>query len=448
MGDNALVPAAEAGVSTRQGFESTEIMRSAETSQTAMAASQKALTEARFVMSMRRPRQWFDIRRNVLTLCQDPQFAAEALYTKPIGKTPDNWKDMDKRERLRQAPKDWPRGFSIRFVEAALFECGNFDVDTTVVFEDESQRITRVTVMDLEKNSAYGINIVTKKTVERRYPPKLNGKINEDIIIGTRTNTYGDLVYILEATDDEVKIKEAANVSKAIRTMGERLLPPHFKREWRDAIERAIMDQAAKDPLGELKKLLDAFANLGVAPSLLDAYLDHPASASTPAEILELRGVCVALANGDCTWKDAMLAKHGNEDGEAAPESEAGKKLADRIAAQMKKTAPAEDKGAMHSAASSTVPQQAVAGAPAGHEPAVRHATTEAPAQQQAATGAQEPAKQAEAGKATDRPTDEERDYMDRVEGATQKRPTLDQARAEMKKRKAATGKNRDMFPE
>ena len=74
----------ETGVSVRQEFGSTEIMRGAETAMAAMAAQSKALVEARFVVAMRNPRRWANIRISVNNLCKDPGFAAEALYVKPL----------------------------------------------------------------------------------------------------------------------------------------------------------------------------------------------------------------------------------------------------------------------------------------------------------------------------------------------------------------------------
>lgn len=309
---NELAPingAGEAGVSVRQEFGSTEIVRGAETAMAAMAAQSKALVEARFVVAMRCPRKWPNIRISVNQLCKDPGFAAEALYVKPLTATPEDWQQIDKRERLRRRldgkVKDWPMGFSIRFIEAVLFECGNFDVDATIIWEDEDKRITLVSVIDLERNSAYKRTVTTAKTVERSYLKK-----NEEPL-SVRTNTNGQMVYLLPANAQQIETSEAAGVSKALRTMGERLLPPHYKAEWRAIIERTILDQAAKDPEGEKKKLFDAFAEKGVLPSSLEQYLEHPVAEMQPAELAALRKIFVAVSSGEVTWRDVMESKFG-----------------------------------------------------------------------------------------------------------------------------------------
>ena len=60
-----------------------------------------------------------------------------------------------------------------------------------------SKRIVRVTITDLEANVPYSQDVTIAKTIERRQ------KKDGDTVITTRTNSYGDLLYILEATDDD-----------------------------------------------------------------------------------------------------------------------------------------------------------------------------------------------------------------------------------------------------
>ena len=297
-----------AGIGVRHEFGVTEVVRQAELQQSALMAQQKALIEARFLVAYRNRRQWPEIRINVNRLCDDPDFAAEALYVKPIAATPRDWSKMSKREQLQSAPETWPQGFSIRFVETVLFECGNFDAPAVVIWEDEQKRITQVSVIDLERNSAYHRTVVTEKTVERK---KL---ADGQEAVATRTNSWGDTIYLVAATTDQVALAEASGVSKAIRTLGERLLRPDLKREWRLRCERAIMDKAAKDPEGEKKKILDSFAEKGVRPSAIETYLEKPISGAQPADILELRKIYQALASGECTWKDVIEAKFGAEE--------------------------------------------------------------------------------------------------------------------------------------
>lgn len=300
----------EAGMTVREN--GTEIVRGAETAMAAIAAQQKAFVEAQFVVAFQKPRKWPNIRIAVNNLCKDPAFAAEALYVKPISKTADDWNRIDKRERLRRRLTDessnWPVGFSIRAIEAILFECGNFDTDATIVWEDDEKRLTRVRIVDLERNSTYSRTVTTPKTVERNYLKK------GQEALATRFNTNGATVYIVAATPQEVDTAEAAGVSKAIRTMGERLLPPHFKAEWRRLVEQTILDQDAKDPQATAKVLFDNFAKIGVLPDAIEKYLGHQVEAMQPAELAVLRKIYVALSNAEITWADVMATKEPDED--------------------------------------------------------------------------------------------------------------------------------------
>lgn len=429
MGSGAIIraeQAGEVGVTIREEFDGREVTRSAETASSAVVAQQQAMVQARFIMAWKRPRHWNDIRKNIKELCLDPDFAAEALYVKPIAKTPDNWNDWSKRERLQRAPENWPRGFSIRFLESFMFEAGNFDVKTLVIWEDEDKRMTDVIVIDLERNSAYSRTVTTLKTVERSSLRK------GQVALDTRTNSWGNVVYILPATDDEVNLKEASGVSKAIRTLSERLMPPHLKREWRDLIEKVIMDENAKDPQAAKKRLMDSFGTQGVAPSALDEYLGHSIDTATPAEMIELRGVYVALANGDANWKDALRFKSGegeDEPGAAAANSA----LSGRIDAQRKRA------------------EEPTQGKPAG---AATGAGGAAGATTQTATDTEqkqpEQKQQPEQGTTTAAPSDKPIEdmelirEMDKVEASGKPRPTMADMRKQMEEsaKHAKKGRN------
>lgn len=310
----------ESGITVREEYGQ-EVTRQAETAMGALAAQQKALIEARFVMAMRRQRNWMDVRARINQYCLDPEFAAAALYVKPISSTPDGWSKMSKREQLLHAPDTWPQGFSVRFIEAALFEAGNFDVDSIVIWEDETKRMVRTHVTDLERNSSFARVDTISKTIERKYLKKGQEPISQ------RLNANNQVVYILEATPDDVKTMENAAVSKSIRTEGERLLPPQLKREWRALIDKTVADADARDPEGAKKILFDSFAGLGVMPSDLEKWLGHAIDNLVPAELKALRKIYVAISNAEITWAEVMGTKEATD----KPPEKPPEKLRDRI---------------------------------------------------------------------------------------------------------------------
>jgi len=312
----------EAGITNRTDFGGSEVERSAETARNAVMAHAKALIESRFVMAMRKPRNWMDVRAAINRLTDDPDFAAQAEYCKPLGYVPDGWGQMSKREQLLNAPDNWPRGLSVRFVEAVLYEAGNFDSSSFVMFEDDSKRMTQVSVLDLQNNGGYSTTIVTPKFVERKKPAK-----GQEVISG-RTNSQGETVYLVVARPDEVTMMEAAAKSKALRTLGEKLLPPQLKAEWRRRCDATILNEAAKDPQGERKKLLDAFSERGIMPSALESYFGHSVETIQPSEIVDLRKIYTGLSSGEWTWQEVVEAKFGSAAADQEKKAEPSKAAA------------------------------------------------------------------------------------------------------------------------
>lgn len=264
-------------------------LATADTASSAVAAQAKALVEARYIMALRRPRDMDVVREKMLKECMRPSFAAVARYVKPIGK------DRSK----------WPAGPSIRFAEAAVRNMGNITVETMTVYDDREKRIVRVTVTDLEANVPYFQDVVVTKTVERRH------KKDGDTVVSTRTNSYGDTLYILEATDDDIVNKQQALISKAIRTQGLRLIPGDIVDECMDQVMVTQQNADATDPDAAKRKLFDAFHTLGVQAAQLKEYLGHDAASLSAKELSDLRALYAAIRDGEATWRDVMDNKAG-----------------------------------------------------------------------------------------------------------------------------------------
>ncbi len=255
-----------------------------DTAATAVAAQAKALIEARYIMAIRRPRDMDVVRERMLKECARPSFAAVARYTKPIGK------DKSK----------WPTGPSIRFPEAAVRNMTNITVETMTVYDDREKRIVRVTVTDLEANVPYSQDVTITKTIERRH------KKDGDTVINSRTNSHGDTIYILEATDDDIVNKQQALISKAVRTLGLRLIPGDIVDECMDQVLATKANADAEAPDNAKRKLFDAFAGLGVRAEQLKEYIGHDAATLTPRELADLRALFAAIRDGEATWRDVM----------------------------------------------------------------------------------------------------------------------------------------------
>ncbi|MFT0533978.1 hypothetical protein ACMHYJ_14290 [Castellaniella hirudinis] len=280
-----------------QGFsESTTTIASVETASTAIAAQSKAMVESRYIMAMRNPRNWDQVRSDLIKECKRPSFAhnKSAYYIKPIG--------------------NGVEGLGIRFVEVALRCMKNVLVETTMIFEDSMKEVHRVSVTDLEANITYPLDVRVSKTVERSKPN------SDGSYISVRKNSWNKDVYTVEGTDDDILNKRGALISKAIRTIGLRIIPGDLCDEAEEIIKHIRLDKAAQDPDAERKKIVDAFAEINVTATDLTGYLGHDIGKCSPAQLVTLRGIYGAIRDGEATWQTVMQNHADESSGKAAPE--------------------------------------------------------------------------------------------------------------------------------
>lgn len=278
-------------LTTTQGFgESSSSFAVQETASTMAAAQGKAMVEARYVMALRNPRNWDQVRSDTLAECKRPSFAdnKSVYYIKPIGQGVE--------------------GLGVRFVESALRHMRNVLIDPIMIFEDDAKEIHRVSVTDLEANITYSGDVKVSKTVERSKPADDGGYIS------VRMNSYGKKVYTIPAQDDDLLNKRGALISKAVRTLGLRIIPGDIQDEAIAIIKAVRLNGAAQDPAGERKKIVDAFSDIGVKAVDLVSYLGHAIDQCSPTEILNLRGVYGAIRDGEATWITVMENKQQQDD--------------------------------------------------------------------------------------------------------------------------------------
>lgn len=258
-----------------------------ETSSAVLAAQSKALVEARYTVALNRPRDLDAVRETILKHCKRIGFAQTAIYKKPLGGS-----DQSK----------WPTGPSIRFAEAAIQAMGNITVETITVYDDAEKRIVRVCVTDLEANIPYSQDVTVQKTVERKFL-----KPGEKAI-STRINSSGFPVHTLPATDDDILNKQNALISKAVRTLGLRLIPG-------DLIEDGLMEcrrtqiEGDRDPNVAKLRVFDAFGAIGVSVEQIKEYLGHEGLTLSPKELQDLRGIHTVIKDGESTWREVMDAR-------------------------------------------------------------------------------------------------------------------------------------------
>lgn len=255
-------------------------MSASENNAVAMAAQQKAIVEARYKMALARPRDLDKVRQDMLKDAQRPSFANVAIYHKPVGKGIE--------------------GPSIRFVEAAIRNMTNILTETSTISEDDERRVIRVAVSDLETNTYFSQDVTVTKTVERSKLPQGEKPIR------VRTNSYGKPVYILHGTDDDILNKQNALISKAVRTLGLRLIPGDLVDEALFYVRQTQTRQDAQNPDAAKNRIIDAFAQLGVQVEMLKDYIGHELSSLDPNELQTLRAIYSAIKDGETSWKAVM----------------------------------------------------------------------------------------------------------------------------------------------
>jgi hypothetical protein len=351
-GSQAMAPTSVArpGEMVRQEFGAHELTFSGETTSAAAAATSKALVEARFVMALRRPRDWDDVSVRLLRAIERPGYAGlkgqksqpgEAWYHKPVG--------------------DGVEGFTIRFAEEAMRTMGNIDARPIVVYEDHEKRLVDVMVLDLESNNAFTATVVVPKTIERSYLK------DGETALRQRINSKGKPVFTREATEDEITALQNNLVSKTLRNEIMRMVPGDIQAACRKRILEIRLGDAATNPDGVKKEVIDAFALLNVMPVGLKQWLGHELTTATPAELADLRGLYKAINKGETNWHDALSARLADrdEDPPPPPPGDEQKKGLDGLTERLKQQAsappappaPEPPKACEHV----TIPQQRIA---------------------------------------------------------------------------------------
>lgn len=287
----------------QQPSTSTALAQSGETSAVVLAEAAKAEILARYYLARENPRDFDEVREAIIKECRRPRFASSARYSVPRG--------MKKNEETGKLEKKFIKGFSIRFAEAMIRCMRNVAANAAAIYDDREKRTVRVSVTDIQNNVPYSQDITIQKTVERRTTKA------GDEVLRQRLNSNGEPVYIIAATDDELLNKQNALVSKAIRTLGMRLVPGDIQDECLDEITRTLEREDKADPDAAKKKLLDAFVSVGVSVTQLKDYIGHDLNILNPQELSDLRNIFTALRDGETNWREVM-------DGRTVAEAEAG----------------------------------------------------------------------------------------------------------------------------
>lgn len=316
----------EAGTTAVEAFGRQEMTRHAETAATMTAAQARAEVEARYIVAQQRPRDLHYVYGKLINECKRPGFAEAARYKRPAG-------------RKKNGDGEWVPSFiegpSIRFAEACARLMGNLDVRGPAVISDTPSRvIIRVVAIDMETNASYTGDVAIEKTTEKRDVKK------GTVVLAERTNSYGDRVYIVEATEAETKMRVAAETSKLLRTLVLRLVPGDIVDDCMAQCIETVSSATKADPERQKKRMVAAFTALGIEPRELVAYLGKPLEQVVPSEVASLLAIHQALKDGSTTWEEIAgeAARKAAAELLAKEEAAAGPKTAaEKLAAKVEK---------------------------------------------------------------------------------------------------------------
>lgn len=272
-----------------------------------------ARIQSAYQVAMARPRQIEIVRQEVLRECQRPSFC-----------TPDETKNGSSlaiyrvpRGSVKQADGTWTNnnieGPTIRFAEMLLRSWRYLSIEVNPMGEDDKQRLLQVICTDYQSCNFTSEIVAVPKTIERKKPKA------GDEVVSQRTNSYGDPVYLVKATDDELAMRTNALVSKARRNLILQAVPGWLIEEGVEMVRTTSRTKDAQDPDAAKRKLFDAYAAVGVTAAQLVEYLGHT-NVLSPTELEDLRGYYSGIKDGFTTWAAVVASKDGAEDKSGAAE--------------------------------------------------------------------------------------------------------------------------------
>lgn len=262
--------------------QSLVVSKTRELSAIQAAESAKAIIQAAYTMAAARPRNRQEIRQKFKDICKNAEFADAAFYKpRPVG---GGKKVQD---------------FSIRFAEEVHTQWQNLWVKVSVLYDDDDIRKIQVDTIDLEANSCSSEEFVIPKIVEKK-----SKEGREEDLLGERLNSYGETVYLLRATEDEVDRMVGARRSKIKRNLILGLIPADLKNELRALVRATRANQVKDDPIAWRKKWIDAFARIGVPVTEMERFLGKRLDDATMDEWDDLIGVYNEIRDGNSKWAD------------------------------------------------------------------------------------------------------------------------------------------------
>ena len=251
------------------------------------AALQKV--QARVLVAKKFPRNEDQCFQAVVRSCSRFNFAEKAEYRFKRGSKPDGKGGFT--DNIVQGP-------SVYLAREMCRIWGNLDHGFDIISEDDDRVTIRGWAWDLQTNSEIHQDNTFRK-VHQRYDKKAGQTIWKPI------------------TDDR-DLRELKNRQGALaeRNCMLALLPEDLKQ---DAVEKAretVTNKITEDPESHRKKILEGFLQVNVSAEQLEKFLGCKVAGASPAQLVELRSMWRAIADGVSVWTDYLPAETTEEGGQ------------------------------------------------------------------------------------------------------------------------------------
>jgi hypothetical protein len=276
-----------------------------EASETAIARLPERLAvikmqdESIMAMAAARPRSHIAILEEVKhQIVAYPSFARAAMYRKPVGK--------DESGKMKYA-----EGLSIRAAEALRNAYGYNKVTTEIEPLDPENMRVRVTATftDYQTGSMW----TDSGIISRRYKKRMGGTALHD-------------------EDRFFNVVCKAEVSRRVREVVLRSVPPGLKAELEEAVEETVSRLLTPEVID---KIVALFAKKGANQEMLEKHLGKPRDSWDEEDRLTLQGVFNALEEGETTLQEVFGG--AGESGPGTAQQEAQQKNAESVRAAVDK---------------------------------------------------------------------------------------------------------------
>lgn len=284
---------------------------------TALAATARAMVQARVFMARQNPRSMPAVFDRMVQSLKRPSFAEKAVFRIKRGKVQNGdgqWID------------NYIEGPSIRLAESLRLAMGNIGTEDVIVADDDESRTVAVTAIDYESNSSQTVMIQVQKRVEKKGFKDRNApggwKPPDREVISWRKNSYGDPVYLCVATDDEVMEIQNRNAAKARRNCILSIVPADLREDCVNQAKAVAVNAAAANRIATIASLKGKFAKRSIKQEEIALYLGKSIDEASADELAGLSMLAVSLDEGQTTWKEVMKARAEAVAAEQEPEDE------------------------------------------------------------------------------------------------------------------------------